>query len=100
MLGIQPRTPRIPFLNSFRVAYNSRRIRQTVGPRMSDVCSSKFPTTDCDGATERDGALRDPTILVGSAERKYSEMNKTGTRAAILLATRPSDRPELPSTPE
>jgi hypothetical protein len=37
---------------------------------------------------------------VERAARKHSEMNKTRTRAAILLATRPSDRLELPSTPE
>src|SRR5205807_4433042 len=31
----------------FLFADNALRIRQTVGPRMSDVCSSKFPMTDC-----------------------------------------------------
>jgi hypothetical protein len=47
-----------------------------------------------------EGPLRDPAIKAGNAALKYSEMNKTATRAAILLATRPSDPLELPSTPE
>ena len=31
----------------FSFADNALRIRQAVGPRISDVYSSKFPTTDC-----------------------------------------------------
>jgi hypothetical protein len=33
-------------LDSFRVADDSLRIRRIVSPRMLDVCSSKFPTTN------------------------------------------------------